>query len=87
MARQTIVRAQSTHFDAEVGERDLAAFCGASSAQLLLVVIVLAILVVRHGPDENQEPPREVPQDVITPSPAFNHPSANQADPHTIWAT
>jgi hypothetical protein len=88
---RTIARGQFTyywlHIDAEVGERDLAAFCGASSVPLLLVVIVLAILVVRHGPDEHQEPPGEKPQGIIAPPPAFDHPSANQADPHTFWAT
>ena len=43
------------HIDAEIGERDLAAFCGASSAQLLLVVTVLAILVIPTAYDERLE--------------------------------
>jgi hypothetical protein len=47
-------------------------------------VIVLAILVVRHGPDEHQEPPGEEPQGIVAPPPAFDHSSANQADPHTF---
>ena len=88
MARQTMAPGQFTyywlHIDAKIGERDLDAFCGASSAQLLLVVTVLAILVVRHGSDEHQKPPGEEPQGIITQPPAFDHSSANQADPHTF---
>ena len=40
-----------------------------------------------YGPDEHQEPPGEEPQGNIAAPPAFDYPSANQADPHTIWAT
>jgi hypothetical protein len=72
VARRTIARGQLTyywlHIDAEVGERDLAAFCGASSAQLLLVVIVLAILAVHHGPDKHQEPPGDERNQLAEPT-------------------
>ena len=72
------------HIDAEVAERELATFNRASGAQLLLVVFVLAILVVDHGPHEQQEPPGEVPYGSIARLATLDHPSASQTDPHTI---
>ena len=83
--RQTIAPGQfiqyRLHIDAEVAERELAAFGRASGAQLLQVVFVLAILVVDHGPHEQQETPGEVPHGSIAPPATFDHPSTSQADP------
>ena len=71
------------HIDAEVAERELAAFGRASGAQLILVFL-LAILVVDHGPHKQQETPGEVPHGSIAPPATFDHPSASQADPHQL---
>ena len=73
------------HIDAEVAERELAAFGRASGAQLLLIVFVLAKLVVRHGPHEQQEPPGEVPYGSIAPPDPVRSAAVTPTPPLPRW--
>jgi len=86
--RQMIARGQFIqywlHIDAEVAERELAAFGRASGAQLILVFL-LAILVVDHGPHEQQETPGEVPYGSIAPPDPVRSAAVTPTPPLPRW--
>ena len=89
-ARQAMSRGQFIqywlHVDAEIAEGELAAFGCACGAQLFLVLL-LAVLVIDHGPYKQQETPGEERHGSrVAPPATLDQPSTSQADPAKIRA-